>query len=225
MQRFHARSGYTLLELMVVVAIIGFISMMALSALKGYARREDTRRAANAVAGVLENARSQAMTSGRMTWVVFAEPVNGVAPWQDPSQFAAVIWDKDNDLKPTAADDVQPIWLPPGPKEHTSLYDPSLAPYSKTPLPDLDQSIDVVKGKLGTTVDGTTFHVDADLGVPAVGFSSQGYPVPVDNPLKYSTNPGGVYMSDNDRSVVAVVVLPIGAVRTLALDTATEDWK
>ena len=225
MQRFQARGGYTLMELMVVVAIIGFVSMMAITTLKGYARREDTRRAAWAVAGVLENARSQAMTTGRMTWVVFGEPVNGVAKWEDPSQFAAVIWDKDNDLLPTAADDVQPIWLPPGPREHTSLYDPSMAPDPGVVLPDLDQSKDIPDGKLANTIDGTTFNVDVTLGVPAIGFSSQGYPVRVDKPLDYSGNPGAVYMSDNDRSVVAVVVLPIGAVKTLSLDTATDTWK
>jgi len=225
MQRFHARAGYTLFELMIVVAIIGFMSVMAISALKGYARREDTRRAALSVAGMLENARSQAMTTGRMTWVVFKEPVNGVAKWQDPSQFAAVIWDKDNDLKPTNADDVTPIWLPPGPKEHTSLYDPSLAPDPGTVLPDLDQSKDIPDGKLANTVDGTTFNVDPTLGVPAVGFSSQGYPVPVANALDFSGNPGAVYMSDNENSVVSIVVLPIGAVRTLALDAASDQWR
>jgi len=224
MQRLHARGGYTLLELMVVVAIIGFLSMMALSALKGYARREDTRRAALAVAGVLENARSQAMTTGRMTWVVFKEPVNGVAPWQDDSQFAAVIWDRDNDLQPTAADSVQPIWLPPGPKEHTSRYAPGVSPLGSTPLPDLDQSLDIPNGNLANAVDGTTFNVDANLGVPAIGFNSQGFPVRVNKPLEPSSGPGAVYLTDNDSSVVSVVVLPIGAIRTLALDSATEKW-
>lgn len=225
MQRFHARGGYTLMELMVVVAIIGFLSMIAVGALKSYARREDTRRAAISVAGILENARSQAMTTGRMTWVVFKEPVNGVAKWEDASQFAAVIWDKDNDLQPTAADDVTPVWLPPGPKEHTSLYDPGVAPDPGTLLPELDQSKDIPDGKLASTVDGTTFNVDVTLGVPAVGFSSQGYPVRVDKPLDYSGNPGAVYLTDNDRSVVSVVVLPMGAVRTLALDPASENWR
>jgi prepilin-type N-terminal cleavage/methylation domain-containing protein len=224
MYGLRGRDGYTLLELMTVVAVIGFMSVMAIGALKGYARREDTRRAARTVAGVLESARSEAVSSGRMTWVVFEEPVNGVAPWQEPDQFAAVIWDSDNDLQPTAADRVTPIFLPPGPRQHTKRWTPG-SPYSGAVLPDLDQSNDVTGGTLANTVEGTTFNVDATLGVPAVGFNSQGFPVAVSKPLQPSTGSGAIYMTDDDSSVVVVTILPIGDVRTLAYDTASGMWR
>lgn len=225
MYRSSRSDGYTLLELMTVVAVVGFMAVMGIGALKGYARREDTRAAARSVAGVLERARSQAVDTGRMTWVVFEEPVNGVAPWQGADQFAAIIWDSDNDLQPTAADQVTPINLPPGVRDHAKRYEAGTSPFGSVVLPDLDQSNDVVNGTLTNTVDGTTLNVDVTLGVPAIGFNSQGFPVSVSKPLQPSTGSGAVYMTDNDASVVAVLVLPIGDVRTLAYDNAAAKWR
>ena len=224
MHRLRESDGYTLVELMTVTAIIGIMAVFAVAALKGYSRREDTRRAARAVAGVLENARSQAVTTGRMTWVVFKEPVNGVAAFTQPGQFAAVIWDRDNDLQPTAADQVTPITLPPGPREHAKVYQAGTSPYGSVALPDMDQSSDIPNGTLANTVEGTTLNVDVNLGVPAIGFNSQGYPVSVSQPLAPSTGTGAIYMTDNDSSVVAILVLPIGDVRTLAYDSAADKW-
>jgi len=225
MYGLHRSDGFTLLELMTVVAIIGFMAVMSIGALKGYARREDTRRATRAVAGVIENARSEAISTGRMTWVVFDEPVNGVAPWQNPDQFAAVIWDSDNDLQPTAADRVTPIDLPAGVSDHAKRYVPGTSPYGSVALPDLDQSNDIASGTLTNAVGGTTLNIDATLGVPAVGFSSQGFPVAVSKPLQPSTGSGAVYITDNDSQVMAVLILPIGDVRTLAYDDAAGNWR
>ena len=226
MHRFQAHEGYTLVELMTIVVIVGVIAMIAVSSLRGYNRREGTRQAARSMAGVLQSARSQAIDTGRMTWVVFKEPVNGVAKFQDGRQFAAVIWDSDNDLQPTAADRVTPIYLPLGnARDHTKRYDPGTSPYGDEPLPDIDQSKDVPDGILKAAPEGTTFNVDATLGVPAVGFNSQGFPVRVNKPLEPSSGPGALYMTDDDSAVVSVVVMPIGEVRTLALDNATGTWK
>ena len=92
-------------------------------------------------------------------------------------------------------------------------------------LPDLDQSNDIPSGTLANTVAGTTLNVDATLGVPAVGFNSQGFPVAVSKPLQPSTGSGAVYITDNDSQVMAVLILPIGDVRTLAYDNAAGNWR
>ena len=225
MHRLRERDGWTLIEILTILAIVGVMSTMAVASLRGYSRREDIRRAARSVASLLETARSEAITTGRMTWVVFKEPVNGVAaPFAD-GQFAALIRDADNDLQPTAADSVTVINLPPGPSGDTYLYDVSKAPYGGVTLPTMDESKDIPDGTLANTVDGTTFNVDLFLQVPTVGFSPQGFPVKVQGALDPGSGSGAVYLSDNDAAVVAILVQPLGQVRTLVWDNATGKWK
>lgn len=216
--------GWTLIELMTILAVVGVMSTMAFASLKNYNRKEDARSAARSVAGALETARSEALTTGRMTWLVFKQPVNGVAPFA-ANQFAALIYDTNNDLQADAADTVRPITLPPGPRSHAFLYDPAVAPYSATVLPDLDRSMDIPDGTLADVVSGTTLNVDAFLGVPVVGFSSQGFPVKAGTVLAPGSGAGAVYMSDNDSSVMAIVLMPAGEVRTLAYDAGSNEWK
>lgn len=223
MQRLRGRDGYTLVETMFIVAIIGFLATLGLVTLKNFARREDARTAARSVAGVIENARSQAVASGRMTWVVFKEPINGVAPFA-PDQFAAVIADSDNDQQPTAADTITPFVLPAGPREHASLYDTSNSPYSYAGLPALDESRDVPDGALSGAREGTTLNIDPVLGVPAIGFTPQGFPVRVGNVNDLGSGAGGLYLTDNQSQVLAVVVLPLGDVKTMAFDSSSDKW-
>lgn len=224
MQKLRERDGWTMIEVLTVIAIVGVMTTVAVASLKSYSRREDTRRAARAVAGILESARSEALSSGRMTWVVFKEPANGVAPFE-AGQFAALIRDSDNDLQPTAADAVTPIRLPSGPSQHCRLYEAGTSPYGSVQLPAEDYSNDVVDGSLANTVDGTTLNVDVVLQAPAIGFSSQGFPVRVANPLQPGTGAGTIYLTDNESSVVAVTVLPAGSIHTLAFDSASSTWK
>ena len=77
MKRFHDRRGFTLIELMVVVVIGGIVIAIAMPAITSYRRKEDTRSAAQAVSGMVSDARSQAIASGRMTFLLLAEPTNG----------------------------------------------------------------------------------------------------------------------------------------------------
>lgn len=224
MNRLRDQQGWTLLELMTIVAIVGVISTIAVASLRGYSRREETNSAARSVASVFDTARSEALTTGRMTWVVFKEPANGVAPF-DVGQFAALIRDSDNDLQPTAADDVTPIYLPSGARSHASLYDAATSPSGTIVLPDADQSRDVASGNLDNTVDGTTLNVDVNLASPTVGFNSQGFPVKVATALDPGSGAGGVYLTDNESQIVAVLVLPLGEVRTVVYDRVVGNWR
>jgi type II secretory pathway pseudopilin PulG len=225
MHRLRERDGWTLIEILTILAIVGVMSTMAVASLRSYSRREDIRRAARSVSSLLETARSEAITTGRMTWVVFKEPTNGVAaPFVD-GQYAALIRDTNNDLQPTTDDAFTPVSLPPGPSGDTYLYDPSKAPYGGVALPAMDESKDIPDGTLANTVDGTTLNVDIFLQVPAVGFNPQGFPVKVQSALDAGSGSGAVYLSDNDAAVVAVLVEPLGQIRTLVWDNATGKWK
>lgn len=65
-------SAFTLIEVVVVVAIIGFLSMIAWPKMTGMFAHQRLKRAAREVAGALQTARSEAMRSGSVHVVYFA---------------------------------------------------------------------------------------------------------------------------------------------------------
>ncbi|MFI5314884.1 MAG: Tfp pilus assembly protein FimT/FimU [Myxococcota bacterium] len=225
MQKFRSESGYTLIEIMTVVGITGIMATLGVVSMRNYSRHEDTRRAAVSVAGVLTQARAEAMAGGRMTFVLFAAPTDGSLAF-DPGQFAAVVIDEDGDGKIGAADAVTQFFLPAGINQDVTSYgahgDTSL---KTTPLPPTDESQAVMTGDMTALVDGTTVPVDPTLGVPVIAFSPQGTPVTIDAPTNWGGGAGGVYLTDNDQMLFAVVVQPLGDVKTLAWDLRSQSWR
>jgi len=58
------RTGFTLIEIMVVVGIIGLIALMGIPSIYQLAKKEGMRRAATDMKDVLSNARAKAILSG-----------------------------------------------------------------------------------------------------------------------------------------------------------------
>jgi len=73
--------------------------------------------------------------------------------------------------------------------------------------------------------DGATIPNSADLGVPVVAFSPQGAPVAVDTPAEWGTGAGGIYVTDNDNMVLAILIAPLGSVKVQKLDPSDGKWK
>ncbi len=66
-QRFKTnRKGFTLVELMIVVAIIALLATISTPNLFGFLKRTKARDGANAIASYLQNARDQAMSRGEV---------------------------------------------------------------------------------------------------------------------------------------------------------------
>lgn len=63
------RSGYTLVELMVVVAIVGILATLSTPTVLQARRRAVARQSASDLAAVMRNARTQAMTRGEIVLV------------------------------------------------------------------------------------------------------------------------------------------------------------
>lgn len=224
MKSFRDRTGFTLMELMVVVAVIGIIAVMAFPSMKAYRRKEITRGTATQVSGWFSDARTRAISNGRMTFLLLEEPTNGMFPFE-ADQFASLVTDANGNRALDETDSAVAIYLPPGAKGQVKLYSPDTVIGAGSPVPSDDMSEGMPSVSLGELTNGTTLPVGVDIGVPAVAFSAQGAPVAVDTPDQWGTGAGGIYLTDDESLVLAVLVMPLGEVKVRAYDPASETWK
>lgn len=224
MKIFRDRSGFTLIELMFVVGILGVIVAMAIPSMKSYRRREVTRHAATEVSSWVSDARSRAISSGRMTFLLLESPANGLFPFE-AGQFATLVTDANGDNAVDAADTALPLYLAPG-SAAIEKYDAASSSYqASVAIPAHDLSDRVPDAVLGDIQGGTTLPISTPLGVPAVAFSPQGAPVAPDTPAEWGTGVGGIYITDDESLALAILVMPLGEVKVEALDPATGTWK
>ena len=107
MQNLRGSRGFSLLELMIVVAIIAVMSALAAPMIGGMRLKESARGNAQHLAGILADARAQAITQGTNVMVIFSNPVSfqtlGVGA---PPAVAQVIQDLDANWVINAGTDV-----------------------------------------------------------------------------------------------------------------------
>ena len=72
-----SRRGFSLIELLVVVAVIGLVIALSGSALMDVARGQGMKRAIADVGGLLEQGRAEAMASSTWTWVGLKQQTSG----------------------------------------------------------------------------------------------------------------------------------------------------
>jgi hypothetical protein len=75
-----------------------------------------------------------------------------------------------------------------------------------------------------TAVNGATFPIDANSGLPVIAFSEHGIPVDPANPNAWGSGAGGVYLTDGT-STFAALVEPLGDVKLRAYDPASQAWQ
>jgi hypothetical protein len=118
-----------------------------------------------------------------------------------------------------------PIFPTPGLNADISYYGVLGTPHSAVLVPAEDLSESEPNVALAALVDGTTLPNSGALGVPVAAFSPQGAAVAADTPAEWGTGAGGIYVTDNNDAVLAVLVMPLGAVRMMKLDTASGTWR
>ena len=224
MKTFHDRNGFTLLELMTVVAIMGIVVAMAVPSIKAYQRKEVTRGSVKQVSGWVSDARSQAISGGRMTFLLLEEPTNGLFPFED-GQFASLVTDSNGNRALDETDSSMPVYLPSGANSHVKKVGPDSTLVADVVVSPDDETERSPGATLTELVDGTTLPLADGVGVPAVAFSPQGAPVAVNTPDQWGTGAGGIYLTDNESLVLAVLVMPLGEVKVQSYDAGSGEWK
>ncbi len=223
MQKFRSPGGFSVIELMVVVAIIAIVAAMMAPALRHYADRESARTNAQNIAAILAEARSRAINQGTNYMVLFSAPMvlrnpgTGVAP-----AIAQVVQDVDGNWAINGTDVVRNVFAAQDTKLAVSAYGLGGAPpFNASPLAPEDVPGGAL-ADLSALVGGTTFPVFG--GAPAVGFTPRGIPVDLNNTNNPGSGAGAFYITDNNKTVYAAVLLPLGGVRVRVLDPNLNNW-
>ena len=226
--------GVTLIELMIVVAIIGVLAMTSAPSFVRYFLREDARSNTQTIARILSQARQLAVDRSRNYFVIFSNPLifqnpgGGGAP-----QIANIVEDVDGDWLLSGPDTQTPVFGFESTNPQVTGYGAGPAsPYTAAIVPPEDQAapgIGPTLAAIDLTGRSSTFPNAPFNLAPTVGFNPQGIAVSLATPNVPGSGAGGIYVTDNDKSVYAVIVLPLGGIRVRALqpnaDPAQTVWR
>ncbi len=211
-RRRRGQQGFTLLELMIVIAIMGVITAFAVPALWRYNVTQDARAQAGVVASALRVARDRSMREGVQYFVLFGAPASA------PGAVARVVRDADLDFIESAPDTANDVFFEPGMSPEVTPYGMGpQTPFAASPLAPADPQ----PGTLGGVAAGASFKVDPNTGALGVGFTARGVPVDLANTGNWGSGAGAYYVTDNIQNVFAAEVGPLGEVRVRALSGAT----
>jgi prepilin-type N-terminal cleavage/methylation domain-containing protein len=228
--RAKSRSaGFTLIEAVIVVAIIGIVMASSVPNITRYFENGRGRAAAKSIADALNIARAQAIRTGSNQIVFFSIIVGGAAA---------------GDTGGTALTDVSgnpvPVFVlndgAPGSANQNCLIDAAEeritfavqagvgwganAPPAASPAPD-DDAVAVIP------TDGSSFRApDGTPNMTWVQFRPDGVPVAIDNacnPGRLGSGGGTIYLQTANRDF-AITLSPLGGVRVHVWNAATGGW-
>jgi type II secretory pathway pseudopilin PulG len=125
-------AGFSLLEALIVCSIVGIVGMIAFTRMSTLSRVDEARSSATQIAGVLKNARAQAITSAVPQLVYVNVPESDGAGNCQP--VATVVTDNDRNYAISDGDGISEISLRPSACDHVKLYaqDDTAKPFEAT---------------------------------------------------------------------------------------------
>jgi type II secretion system protein H len=215
MRNLRSESGFTLLELIIVVAVMGIMAAMAAPGFDSYFRRQDARTHAQLIGSTLQEARSRAVREANNYFVLFDVDAT-------PGKMRLVD-DNDNQWDIDMGETQQDFNWAFGAHPDVGVYGYATPP-AATAVPE-EGGGPIPDGVAPGTAMGTSFALDPTTNLPAVGFTPQGIPVALDDTANWSSGSGSYYITDNEEVVYAVTLAPLGGVRVRVHSTATADWR
>lgn len=233
MNRLRGTAGFTLIELVMVLAIIGVVTAFAMPSFTRYRNQEEAKEGAQRIAGQLREVRTQAIKRGIPQFVLFW-PNPRFPAITRPTTIMMVVQDTNGNFQFEAGE----------PMRNVDVADFNLkanvvtgynAPGQTPPHPAGSRfPDDPVAGTLGTVpVNGTAFQADttasgthtAPTGLFAVGFTPRGVPVDVDRFTVLGSGAGVFYVTDNQFNVYAVTLGGLGEIRVRTYVPTNDTWR
>ncbi|MFQ5698118.1 MAG: Tfp pilus assembly protein FimT/FimU [Myxococcota bacterium] len=204
MRHMRRTEGFTMLEILIVVALIAVMTAMAAPRFVAFQRRQDARDMVQRVAGILGDTRAEAIRKGNNQFLLFDIPGVGRVRWVD---------DVNNDWQLSPGETSRDIDLTRNLSPTVSRYGAVVGPPPAAGVPE--------EGALPP--GGISFPIDPATAAPAVGFTSRGLPVSI--PAGALLVPAGsYYVTDNISQVYAATLLPLGGMRVRGFRPASNDW-
>ncbi len=234
MNRLRGSDGFTLIELVMVLAIIGVVSAFAMPSFTRYRVQEEAKEAAQRIAAQLRDARSQSMKQGIPHFVLFW-PNPQFPAITAPTTMMMIVRDSTPNFQYDAGEfmrtvDVGDFQLRTGAVTgyNAGGTTPPHTAGSRAPG-------DPTAGTLGgVPVDGTAFQEDTiptlvthpnPSRLYGVGFTTRGIPVDLDRSATLGSGAGAFYVTDNVYSVYAVTVGGLGEIRVRTYVPDTDTWR
>jgi prepilin-type N-terminal cleavage/methylation domain-containing protein len=216
----RSERGFTLIELMIAVAIIGALAVVVLPNFANWMAGQRLKQSARAVADAFHFARAEAIRTNRR-YVVYFETITAA----DPAGTA---------LEDAQGNAVPVLVLDDGPAA-TANCEIDVGETTLTPVPILDGvSWGVTKATAAAPLDdpaavlanGTSFLDPAGNDVNWVVFRPDGVPVGFDDACvlgQTGSGGGSVYVTDGRRDY-AITLSPLGAVRIHTWEEVSASW-
>jgi Tfp pilus assembly protein FimT len=215
--RKRAMQGVTVTELMLVVAIMGVVSAVAVPSMGDWSENQRLSNTAQTVSSALGYARSQAAKTGSVHIVFFQNDAASSALTVNGETFQVLVLDDGR----------------PGTINQNGARD---AGETQTVF-RIDNGVNFgvtsagakvgVDGGTGTMSTGSTFVDAANNDASWIQFQPNGVPVAMSSggaTGAAGTGSGGIYLTSGSRDK-AIVLTPLGATRVYTWDAQASTWK